>query len=96
MDILLLVVAVIGAVAIGAAATAYLLRTRADQAAPEPNGDVIALAERLSQMTEAQAAQQAQLAQTLQAQERALAKAVDDRRNPRSNDRRRRCARWAY
>ncbi len=83
MDTLLLIVAAIvaicGAVAIGAAATAYLLRARPGQGAPETNSDVMALAERLSQMTEAQAAQQAQLAQTLQAQERSLAKAVDDR-----------------
>lgn len=79
MDILLLIVAVLGAVAIGAAAAAFLLRKRPTQDAPEPNSDVLALSERLSQMTEAQAAQQAQLAQTLQAQERALAKAVDDR-----------------
>jgi len=78
MDIVLLIVAVCGAVAVGALAGAFLLR-RQPAAAPEPSGDVIALAERLSQMTEAQAAQQAQLAQTLQAQERALAKAVDDR-----------------
>ncbi len=79
MDILLLIVAVIGAVAIGAAAAAFLLRKRAAEDTPETNSDVLALSERLSQMTEAQAAQQAQLAQTLQAQERALAKAVDDR-----------------
>ncbi|MEP4380120.1 MAG: DNA recombination protein RmuC [Alphaproteobacteria bacterium] len=79
MDILLVIVAVVGAVAIGAAVATYFLRIRTNRAAPEPNSDVIALAERLSQMTEAQAAQQAQLAQTLQAQERALAKAVDDR-----------------
>ncbi len=44
-----------------------------------PSPEVVALSERLAQMTEAQAAQQAQLAQTLQAQERTLAQSVDAR-----------------
>ena len=79
MDILLLTVAVIGAVAVGALASAFLLRRSTQAEAPETGGEISALAERLSQMTEAQAAQQAQLAKTLQYQERALAKSVDDR-----------------
>ena len=79
MDILLLIVAGIGAVAVGALAGAFLLRRPTVPDTPETPGEITALAERLSQMTEAQAAQQAQLAQTLQAQERALAKSVDDR-----------------
>lgn len=74
MDILVLIVIVVGAVGASALVAAIMLRAR-----PDNSGDVSALAERLAQMTEAQAAQQAQLAQTLQAQERALAKSVDDR-----------------
>ena len=76
MDIALSIAAVVAAVAIGALAAVFLLRR---QTTPDEPGEITALAERLSQMTEAQAAQQAQLAQTLQAQERALAKSVDDR-----------------
>ena len=79
MDIWLLIVVVIGAVAIGGLLATVIVRRQPDTASPETGGDIKALAERLSQMTEAQAAQQAQLAQTLQAQERALAKSVDDR-----------------
>ncbi|MBS29374.1 MAG: DNA recombination protein RmuC [Alphaproteobacteria bacterium] len=74
MDILVLIAIVVGAVGVTALAATLLLRSR-----PDNSGDISALAERLSQMTEAQAAQQAQFAQTLQAQERALAKSVDDR-----------------
>ena len=76
MDIALSIAAVVAAVAIGALAAVFLLRR---QITPDEPGEITALAERLSQMTESQAAQQAQLAQTLQAQERALAKSVEDR-----------------
>lgn len=74
MDTLVLIAIMVGAVGVTALAAIIVLRTR-----PDTSGDITALAERLSQMTEAQAAQQAQFAQTLQAQERALAKSVDDR-----------------
>ena len=79
MDILLLIVSVVGAVAVGALASGFLLRSSATPDERETASEITALAERLSQMTEAQAAQQAQFAQPLQAQERALAKSVDDR-----------------
>ena len=77
MDILFVIVAVVGAV--GVLAGAFVLRGQRAAEPPAAAGEIAALGERLSQMTEAQAAQQAQLAQTLQAQERALAKSVDER-----------------
>ncbi len=72
MDPLLLAVVIVAGAAIAAIAALVLLR--------RDNGSgVAALAERLAQMTELHAASQAQLAQQLQAQERALAKSLDER-----------------
>lgn len=75
MDTILLIAILIGVLGAGALLAALYLAARRNNGGAE----AAEMAIRLSQMTEAQAAQQAQLAQTLQAQERALAKAVDDR-----------------
>ncbi len=75
MDTTLLIAILIGVLGAGALVAALVIETRRSAA----NSEVSELSVRLSQMTEAQAAQQAQLAQTLQAQERALAKSVDER-----------------
>jgi DNA recombination protein RmuC len=71
----LLIAILIAVLGVGALLAALFLASRRNTGGAE----TAELAIRLSQMTEAQAAQQAQLAQTLQAQERALAKSVDDR-----------------
>ncbi|MGY8955891.1 MAG: DNA recombination protein RmuC [Alphaproteobacteria bacterium] len=71
----LLIAILIAVLGVGALLAALFLASRRNTGGTE----TAELAIRLSQMTEAQAAQQAQLAQTLQAQERALAKSVDDR-----------------
>jgi DNA recombination protein RmuC len=75
MDTSLVIMLALAAAGLGALLAALLLRGRA----PNNDGAVIALTERLAQMTESQAAQQAQLSQALQAQERALAKSVNER-----------------
>jgi DNA recombination protein RmuC len=75
MDTILLIAILIGVLGAGALLAALYVATRRNSSGQE----AAEMAIRLSQMTEAQAAQQAQLAQTLQAQERALAKAVDER-----------------
>ncbi|MFB0923455.1 MAG: DNA recombination protein RmuC, partial [Alphaproteobacteria bacterium] len=75
MDTFLLIAILIAVLGVGALLAALFLASRRNTGGAE----TAELAIRLSQMTEAQAAQQAQLAQTLQAQERALAKSVDDR-----------------
>jgi DNA recombination protein RmuC len=69
----LLLAAIIVAGAVIAATAAIVLSRR--NGSPE----VAALGERLAQMTDLHAASQAQLAQQLQAQERALAKSLDER-----------------
>ena len=71
----LLIAILIAVLGVGALLAALFLTSRRNTGGTE----TAELAIRLSQMTEAQAAQQAQLAQTLQAQERSLAKSVDDR-----------------
>lgn len=75
MYLTLLIVILVGTLGVGVLLTALLLASRKSANSAETSEMAI----RLSQMTEAQAAQQAQLAQTLQAQERALAKSVDER-----------------
>lgn len=78
MDPLLLAVIIVAGAAMAAIAAMVLLR--------RDNGSgVAALAERLAQMTELHAAAQAQLAQQLQAQERALAKSLDERLTQSTN-----------
>ncbi|MDH3737935.1 MAG: DNA recombination protein RmuC [Alphaproteobacteria bacterium] len=72
MDPILLVVIIVAAAAIVAIAAMVLARRNGST-------DVAALTERLTQLTESHAASQAQLAQQLQVQERALAKALDER-----------------
>jgi DNA recombination protein RmuC len=72
MEPLLLAAIIVAGVIIAATAAIVLLRRNGS---PE----VAALTERLAQLTEFHAASQAQLAQQLQAQERALAKALDER-----------------
>jgi len=72
MDPLLLAVIIVAGIAIAAIAAVILLRRNG-------SSDVAALTERLTQMTELHAAAQVQLAQQLQAQERALAKSIDER-----------------
>ena len=72
MDPSLLAAIIVAGAAIIAIASMVLLRRNGSP-------DVTALSERLAQMTELHAASQAQLAQQLQAQERALAKSLDER-----------------
>jgi DNA recombination protein RmuC len=72
MDPTLLIVIVVAGAAIVAIAAMILLRGNGKT-------DVAALTERLTQLTEFHAASQAQLTQQLQAQERALAKSLDER-----------------
>ena len=72
MDPSLLAAIIVAGAAIIAIASMVLLRRNGGP-------DVTALSERLAQMTELHAASQAQLAQQLQAQERALAKSLDER-----------------
>jgi DNA recombination protein RmuC len=81
MNIILLVAILIGVLGVAVLLAALYLTTRRNAGNTQATGasEASEMAIRLSQMTEAQAAQQAQLAQTLQAQERALAKSVDDR-----------------
>ncbi|MDE0779363.1 MAG: DNA recombination protein RmuC [Alphaproteobacteria bacterium] len=81
MNTILLIAVLIGVLGVAVLLAALYLTTHRNTGNTEATGALKAseMAIRLSQMTEAQAAQQAQLAQTLQAQERALAKAVDDR-----------------
>ena len=67
-----LILAIATALAVGALVAVLLLRGRGAGAMAE-------IAGRLTQMAESQAATQAQLAERLQAQERALAKAVEER-----------------
>ena len=67
-----LILAIATALAVGALVAVLLLRGRGAGAAAE-------IAGRLTQMAESQAATQAQLAERLQAQERALTKAVEER-----------------
>ncbi|MCH8810018.1 MAG: DNA recombination protein RmuC [Proteobacteria bacterium] len=67
-----LILAIAVALAVGALVAVLLLRGRGAGAMAE-------IAGRLTQMAESQAATQAQLAERLQAQERALAKAVEER-----------------
>jgi DNA recombination protein RmuC len=67
------ILAILIALAVGAVAAALLLRARGG------GQDVAALGGRLAQMAESQAAVQAQLNDRLQAQERAVTKAVEDR-----------------
>jgi DNA recombination protein RmuC len=75
MNTILLIAILIGILGVGVLLATLLLTSRKNKDSAEASE----MATRLSQMTEAQAAQQAQLAQTLQAQERALAKSVDER-----------------
>lgn len=75
MDTILLIAILIGVLGAGALLAALFVATRRNSGGRES----AELAARLAQMTEAQAAQQAQLALTLQAQERTLAKTVDER-----------------
>ena len=75
MNTILLIAILIGILGVGVLLATLLLTSRNNTDSAEASEMAI----RLSQMTEAQAAQQAQLAQTLQAQERALAKSVDER-----------------
>ena len=72
MDPTLLIVIIVTGAAIVAIAAMVLLRRNGST-------DVAALTERLTQLTEFHAASQAQLTQQLQAQERALAKSLDER-----------------
>ncbi len=72
MDPLLLAVIVAAAAALLVIAAITMLRR-------DKSSDVAALTERLTQLTELHAASQAQMAQQLQAQERALAKSLDER-----------------
>ncbi|MBO6783295.1 MAG: DNA recombination protein RmuC [Alphaproteobacteria bacterium] len=75
MDQTLIIALAVGGIGALALIAGLVLALRRNGPAPE----VIALGERLAQMTDTQAAHQAQLAQTLQAQERALAQSVDAR-----------------
>ena len=75
MDTILLIAILIGVLGAGALLAALFVATSRNSGGRES----AELAARLAQMTEAQAAQQAQLALTLQAHERTLAKTVDER-----------------
>ncbi len=72
MDPMLLIAIIVAGIAIAAIAALVLLRR-------DSGSGVAALTERLAQMTDLHAASQVQLAQQLQAQERALAKSLDER-----------------
>src|SRR3546814_16187001 len=78
MDLTLPIALLLALIGVGALAVAFLVIGRRG-GGEQADAHVVALAERLAQMTEAQAAQQAQPAQTPQAQERALARSVDER-----------------
>ena len=74
MDLTTFIIALLGALALGAIATLLLVRGRAAK-----DGGLATLDGRLAQMAESQAAVQAQLAERLQAQERSVSKALEER-----------------
>jgi len=78
MDVTM-ILAVIVAVAVGAVLAVLVLRGRGRDDRPEAEAATAALAGRLAQMADSQAAVQAQLAERLQTQERALTKAIEER-----------------